>query len=176
MKALIAYEIPFSGLKNGTHYFDFEVDKDFFKNFDDSLITESTFKVNLAFDKQPSMFVLDFSFEGTFETVCDRCVESFDLPIKGKQHFIVKMRSEVGEEEEIIYIKDIETDLNVAPIIYEVLHLNLPLKRACALDNDDQPSCGFDMSDFSLEEEYDDIEDENPEDIWSALKDFNKKT
>jgi hypothetical protein len=31
------------------------------------------------------------------------------------------------------------------------------------------------MSDFSLEEDYDNIEDENPEDIWSALKEFNKK-
>lgn len=176
MKALIGYVIPFSGLKIGTHHFDFEVNKDFFKHFEDSIIQESFFKIHLAFDKQATMFVLDFSFEGTIQTICDRCVENFDLPIKGNQHFIVKMRSEAGEEDEIFYIKDIETDLDVAPMIYEILHLNLPLKRACALDDDEQPICGFDMENFSIDDEFEYIDDENPENIWSALKDFNKKT
>ena len=175
MKALIGYIIPFSGLKNGIHHFDFKVDKNFFKHFDDSIIEESNFDVHLAFDKQPSMFVLDFSFEGTLQTVCDRCADDFDLPIKGNQHFIVKMRLEPGEEDEIIYIRDVEIDLDVAPMIYEILHLNLPLKRACELQEDEQPICGFNLSDFSDEIDEEEIKEENQGNTWSALKDFNKK-
>lgn len=177
MKALIGYIIPFSGLKNGIHHFDFKVDKNFFKHFDDSLIDESKFNVQLAFDKQPTMFVLDFSFEGMIPTVCDRCADNFGLPIKGNQHLIVKMRLEPGEEDEIIYIRDIEIDLDVAPMIYEILHLNLPLKRACKLQEDEQPICGFNLSDFSDDiEEEEEIEDENQGNVWSALKDFSKKS
>ncbi len=176
MKALIGYKIPFSGLKNGIHHFDFDIDKHFFKHFEDSIIDECQFGVHLIFDKQPSMFVLDFSFNGTLPTTCDRCANNVDLPITGNQHFIVKKRLEPGEDEDIIYIKDIETDLNVAPMIYEMLHLNIPLKRACELNEEDLPSCGFDLSKFSDEEYDDDLpeDDDNLNDIWSALKDFNK--
>ncbi len=182
MKALISYVIPFSGLKNGIHHFDFQINEDFFKNFEDSLISVSNINVRLMFDKQPSMFVLDFEFEGTVQFVCDRCVEDFDLPIEGEQQFIVKMRAEAGEEEEIIYIQDTETSLNVAPLVYEVLHLNIPLKKACALDEEDLPSCGFSISDYYSDDDWDITEDDlnddddHQDDAWSALKDFKSKS
>lgn len=168
MKALISYKIPFSGLKKGIHHFDFKVDKSFFQHFEDSLIDNSNLNVHLAFDKQPSMFVLDFNFEGTVQTVCDRCADNFDLPINGKQQFVIKMREEPGEDEDIIYIRDTSTDYNVAGLIYEILHLNLPIKKACALDETEEPICGFDFAKFSSDE----VEDDNQNDIWSALKDF----
>lgn len=98
MKALISYKIPFSGLKKGIHHFDFKIDKAFFKNFEDSLINNSNLNIHLAFDKQPRMFVLDFDFEGTVQTVCDRCADNFDLPINGQQQFIIKMREIPGED------------------------------------------------------------------------------
>lgn len=170
MKALIGYKIPFSKLKLGTHHFDFKVDENFFKHFEDSLIHNSNLNVHLAFDKQPRMFVLDFEFKGTVQTVCDRCVENFDLPVEGTEQIIVKMREVPGEEEEIIFISDNDIDIDVAPIVYEVLHLNLPLKKACELTEAEKPSCGFDVTKYLP---IDDIsEDDNQNDIWSALKDL----
>lgn len=171
MKALIGYNIPFSGLKMGIHRFDFEVNETFFSHFEDSLIHNSNLNVHLVFDKQPRMFVLDFEFKGTVQTICDRCVDNFDLPVEGTQQIIVKMREIPGEEEEIIFIRDTDTDFNVAPVVYEVLHLNLPLKKACELTEDENPSCGFDASKYFYSGDEDtDENDESQDDIWSALK------
>lgn len=173
MKALISYKIPFSGLKKGIHHFNFKVDKTFFQHFEDSLINNSNLNVHLAFDKRPLMFVLDFDFEGTAKTICDRCADDFDLPMNGKQQFIIKIREEPKEDEDIIYILDTETEYNVASLIYEVLHLNLPIKKACALNEIEEPICGFNFSQFNINNSEAE-EDDNQNDIWSALKDFTK--
>ena len=169
MKALINYKIPFSGLKLGIHHFDFNVDDSFFEHFEESLIKDSDLKVHLAFDKQSTMFVLDFKFEGTIQTLCDRCADNFNLPISGSRQFIIKMREESGEDEDIIYISTASVDYNVAELIYEILHLHLPIKKACALTEEDEPICGFTLSQYNTEEEDSD-DDQN--DVWSALKDF----
>ncbi|MFK7949070.1 MAG: DUF177 domain-containing protein [Saprospiraceae bacterium] len=168
MKALIGYKIPFSGLKKGIHHFDFNINKAFFQHFENSLIENSDLNIHLAFDKQSRMFVLDFDFEGTIQTICDRCADNFDLPIKGNQQFIIKMREEPGEDEDIIYIHETAVDYNVASLIYELLHLNLPIKKACALTETEEPICGFDFSQFNSGDEVED--DDNQDDIWSALK------
>lgn len=170
MKALINYKIPFSGLKIGIHHFDFNVDGTFFKHFEESLINDSDLKVHLAFDKQSTMFVLDFDFEGTIQTLCDRCADNFDLLIFGSRQFIVKMREEAGEDEDIIYINNTSVDYNVAGLIYEILHLHLPIKKACALIEEKEPICGFSLSQYNTEEE--DSDDDNQNDVWSALRDF----
>jgi uncharacterized protein len=177
MKALIEYNIPFSGLKNGTHLFDFQVDKQFFKHFENSLIEVADLNVKLSFDKRPSMFVLDFEFSGTVQVLCDRCSEDFDLPVAGKQQMIVKLSEvETEDDEEIIYIRNTETDFSVAPLVYEVLHLNMPLKKACALDESDLPVCGFDFEDFAAEsdavsdDEHYPPSESNP---FSALKNMD---
>lgn len=172
MKALIGYKIPFSGLKKGVHHFDFKVNKAFFQHFENSLINNSDLNVHLAFDKRSTMFVLDFNFEGTIQTVCDRCADNFDLPVNGKQQFIIKMREEVGEDEDIIYILNTAVEYNVAPLVYEMLHLNLPIKKACALTETEEPICGFNFSQFSSDDDEEEEATENQNDIWSALKDF----
>jgi uncharacterized metal-binding protein YceD (DUF177 family) len=175
MKALIGYVIPFSGLKNGIHHFDFQVDNNFFQHFEGSLIGDSDLKVHLQFDKRASLFVLDFEFEGTVKTPCDRCTEPFDLMIEGEEQFLVKMSETGGEDDEIIYIHPTDTSLDVSTMIYEILHLNLPLKRACELDDDSKPVCGFEVSDFSVEEETDETGEkssDNNDDVWTALKKF----
>ena len=56
MKGLREYVIPFIGLKNGLHHFNFEIGAPF-SHFPDSLIRECGLFVDLAFDKRK-----DFSF------------------------------------------------------------------------------------------------------------------
>ncbi len=170
MKALIGYIIPISGLKNGTHHFTFEVDEDFFQHFEGSLINKSNLKVELDFDKRSTMFVLDFVFNGTIQTTCDRCIEEVDLPIEGKHQFIIKIQDEPGEDVEVIYINSTETSLDVSPFVYEALHLNIPLKKACKLNEEDLPSCGYNADDYFQDSNEEEKEVEN--DIWSVLKDI----
>jgi uncharacterized protein len=173
MKALIGYNIPFSGLKLGTHHFTFDITEDFFQHFEGSLLNKSKLKVELGFDKRSTMFVLDFVFNGTIQTVCDRCLDEVDLAISGKHQFIIKIQDDPGEDIEVIYIKSTESNLDVSAFVYEALHLNIPLKKACELSEEDLPSCGFNTDDYYEDSETDEVEDEIIEsDIWSALKDI----
>lgn len=173
MKALIGYKIPFAGLKNGIHHFTFEVDEDFFQHFEGSLINKSKLVADLDFDKSSTMLVLDFTFKGTIQTICDRCVEEVDLAISGEHQFIIKIQDAPGEDVEVIYIDSSETGLDVSPFVYEALHLNIPLKKACELNEEDLPSCGFNAEDYFQDSEPETEIDEIVEnDVWSALKDI----
>ncbi len=172
MKALIGYRIPFSGLKLGTHHFTFEIDEEFFQHFEGSLISKSNLTVRLDFDKRSTMFVLDFVFNGTIQTVCDRCIEEVDLAIDGKHQFIIKIQDDPGEDVEVIYINSTETGLDVESFVYEAVHLNIPLKKACKLNEDELPSCGFNTEAYFQDAEEEITEEVIESDIWSALKDI----
>ena len=52
MRSLSEYIIKFEGLKQGTHFFEFDVDNAFFEDFDCFEFEKSSFKVDLEFEKQ----------------------------------------------------------------------------------------------------------------------------
>ena len=171
MNDLTKFNIPFSGLKNEVYQYDFQVDTTFFETYDHSLIENGTVNVHLIFDKQPSFFRLNFSYTGTIQTDCDRCSELFEMPISGNHQLIVRF-SEVPkpEEEELIFIKPSETALNVAPLIYEVIHLGLPFRKACEEKEDGLPSCDSNILDYLMEEEEIQKEEDSKKTVWSELK------
>ena len=82
MNALDQFSIPVSGLSNGLHGYDFSIEKDFFQAFEESPVKDGAVKVHLDFDKREDMYIMSFSFEGKVEVTCDRCLDSFALPLK----------------------------------------------------------------------------------------------
>ena len=131
MKELRAYSIPFVGLKQGVHYFEYEIGKDFLEHFPYSPIHDADLQVKLAFNKKEDFLVLNFHLEGTVNVECDRCTEPFDLPIKGENQMIVKFDDSAnrGEEVDIIFISRAESEFNVAQLIYEFMNLALPMQK-----------------------------------------------
>lgn len=132
MNPHLPYIIPFTGLKEGLHQFDFQADKGFFGAITDSLISSGTVTAHLDFDKQPTMMVLSFRFEGKIATSCDRCCEPITQKIKGSSRYIVKMAETESEDDEIVYISFGKTSLNVAHFLYESIVLELPLRNVHA--------------------------------------------
>ncbi len=55
MEALTEFVIPFVGLREGQHSFDFDIDTTFFNEFEFSDFNAASIKVNLLFEKKPSM-------------------------------------------------------------------------------------------------------------------------
>jgi len=130
MKTLNRYAIQFSGLKPGTHDFEFEIDKKFFENIEYSEIKEGKIHVALELEKHSNMLVLNFVLQGDVKVPCDRCGEDFLLPLNDKQRLIVKFGDELTEEsEDVITIPRNESEINVAHFIYEYIILALPYKR-----------------------------------------------
>jgi len=64
MESLVAYSIPFSGLKDGLHLFDYQIDKSFFECFPETPITDGNFQVHVEFNKKPSVVDLLIDFKG----------------------------------------------------------------------------------------------------------------
>ena len=72
MNRLKSFSIPFTSLKNGKHQFDFKISDSFFTEFEYSPIKKADLSVEVEFNKQETMFVLDFVIKGEIELTCDR--------------------------------------------------------------------------------------------------------
>ena len=49
-----SYTIPLSGLKEGHHTIDFEIDNEFFEKFEESEVKEGSLVANIEMDKRSS--------------------------------------------------------------------------------------------------------------------------
>lgn len=177
MKSLTNFVLPFSGLKNGIYLFDYQIDKNFFEKFENAIIKEGNLGVQLKFDKRPSFFVLTFNFSGTIDMICDRCLENFDMPMQGEQQLIVRLdEADKEEEEEIVYIKPTDVELDVSKYIYELIHLGLPIRKICVEDENGNPTCNTTVMQYLTGDESSEVEEEEEPktsgNLWSALKDL----
>ena len=119
--------IPFVGLKEGVHHFEFDIDSTFFEQFDFSIIKKGEFKVEVIFEKRTNMFNLAFDMVGSLFLNCDRCNDEMEIPVKGKEELIVKFGSESYDQtDEIKIISSSEHELNITADIYEFIHLLYP--------------------------------------------------
>jgi uncharacterized metal-binding protein YceD (DUF177 family) len=167
MRNLSEYNIKFEGLKQGTHFYEFDVDNKFFEEFDCFEFNKSALKVDLEFKKQSTMMVLTFVFSGTITVPCDRCLDDVDVDVDGEEKLVVKFgNEEYDQSEEILILPIHEYELNVANYIYEFINVNLPQKRIHF-----EGLCNQEVID-----ELDKIEQKeeiNDDPRWSSLKDIN---
>ncbi len=168
---LTEYSIPFQGLKQGKHLFNYQIDKDFFSQFKDTLLENGNISLEVTFEKRPGMMVLDLVFEGTIKVNCDLCAEEGNLPINGEDQLVVKFTEEPGEEEQVIYLTPGETELNIAHHVYEFICLSVPIRRVPCADEENEPTCDSKVLDY-LDTEPPSNEEEDAEinPIWAELK------
>ena len=120
MNDLKDYDISFIGLKDGSHRFEYVIDKAFFEFFEYEDFYSSKVNVQLNFLKKPTMFELDFHVSGEVEVACDVTNELYFQPIDNELNLIVKFGDEFNDEnEELLVIPHGEFKLNVAQYIYE---------------------------------------------------------
>lgn len=130
MKANKDFLIPFAGLKQGKHQFDFDIDNTFFSYFDFDEFNEVNVRVDLILEKQSTMLELHFGHSGTVNVPCDLSNENFDLPINGKLDIVVKFGEEYNDEnDEILILPHGEYQVDVSQYIYEMIVLSVPTKR-----------------------------------------------
>ena len=174
---LSEFSIPLLGLKKDSYSFDFQLDKSFFAAFEDSYIQEGDIKVAMQLERKTGHLELNFDFEGTVKSDCDRCTASINLPVEGQEKIIAKYSEETQEDEdEIIFIHPETSELNVAQYIYEYVNLAVPIRKAYDCENDENPPCDFGTLAF-LEKQNAIIDNNGDEDddltTWDALKNLN---
>ena len=130
MKDLKEFNIPFVGLKEGKHLFQYEVDNTFFELYNYNEFEKSSINVALEFVKKSTLFELNFTASGTVNVPCDVTNEYFDLEITATLPLVVKFGQEYNDEnEEILILAHEVYQFSVAQFIYEMIVLGIPSKR-----------------------------------------------
>ena len=173
MEGLVEFSIPIKGLGDGVHRFDFHIDASFFKHFESAPVEEGDIDLTFLLDKRPSMYVLEFDFEGTVNTACDRCLAPIDLPISGHQRLLVKFSFEEEDEEaDVVYISPETQKLDIAKYVYEFIVLAIPMIKVYDCQEEEDPPCNVEMLRYleGAEDAGPSEEEATENPIWEELR------
>ena len=130
MKDLKQFNIPFVGLSEGNHDFNYTIDNEFFEYFNFDEFESANLEVTINFLKKTTLFELVFKVKGTVEVPCDVTTEMYHQKIKATLPLVVKFGPEFNDDNEEILILSYDAyQLNVAQYIYEMIVLSVPFKR-----------------------------------------------
>lgn len=168
MNPLVPFVIPIRGLFPGLHDYTFEIDASFFEQFENAPVQDGNVEMRLELNKQSDMYVLQFEFEGTVNTDCDRCLAPIALPIEGAERLLVKFSlEETSEEAEVIFIHPETPQLDVSKYVYEFICLAIPMIKTYDCEAEQKKPCDEKMLGY-LESQQEEEQQDNP--IWDALK------
>ena len=170
MKDLVPFSIPFKGLKNGIHQYQYRIDQSFFQHFEDSPVSSSDIDLSVQLDKRPDFIVLQFDFKGTVKADCDRCLAPIDLPVVDSQRLMVKLAEGVSEDPDIVFVHPEASNINVSSYIYEFILLAMPMIKVYDCENDENPACNFEMLEYLKRGDEEEKKDASPNPIWDELK------
>jgi uncharacterized metal-binding protein YceD (DUF177 family) len=173
MKEMNMFTIPFIGLKEGKHQFEYQIDKKFFEAFQYDEFDDVDIKVDLSFVKKSTMLELEFQFNGNVTVSCDISNELFNQPISDEFKLIVKFGEEFNDDrDDILVIPHTEFQINIAQYIYESIILAVPSKRIHP--NVIDGSLKSEVIEKLKELEVKEIKIENIDPRWDKLKDLKK--
>lgn len=172
MKYLQRYKVPFSGLKNNKHVFDFDIDKRFFDAYSYSLVKDGQVQVKIILEKQENLMIAQFLLKGEIALACDLCLNSYMHTLSQKERIIIKFQGETeinDTTEEILVLSKNDYEIDFAPLIYEFINLAVPINSRC-----DKPGeteyCDHKVLNKLKALEHQSTTEENTDPRWDILK------
>ena len=124
------FVIPFRGLKEGEHQFDYIINNSFFEVYPYEDILDADINVHLDFIKKSTLFELGFTAIGNVKVICDISNESYLQPIEGALDLVIKFGDDYNNEnEDILIIPYGEYEVDIDQYLYEMIVLSIPLKK-----------------------------------------------
>ncbi|PIB31249.1 DNA-binding protein [Maribacter sp. 4U21] len=165
------FNIPFSGLKQGKHNFNFEIDNTFFDSFGYDDFNSANIQLNVVLNKMTTIMELDFKASGYVNVICDITSEPYDQEITSALELVVKFGEEYNDEDdEILILPHGEHQLNISQYAYEMLVLSVPQKRVHPgiADGTLQSEVLDKLQELQPKEKRNDKEENDPR--WDELK------
>jgi len=175
MKALKEFDIPFVGLKEGNHKFEYQIDNKFFEEFQFDDFNEVSIDVEIDFEKKPNLLDLKFNIKGVVNIPCDVTNEPFDLAINGTMPLIVKFGITYNDDnDEILILPHEAYQLNVAQYIYELIVLSVPKKRVHpkVIDGTMESDALKKLEELRVSNKKKTVDDDATDPRWDKLKDL----
>ncbi|HEY3430442.1 MAG TPA: DUF177 domain-containing protein [Cyclobacteriaceae bacterium] len=165
------YRINILGLSLNVHHFEYELGTDFLKKYDTGLVSEGTFKADVALDKRETFLDTSFKITGSVRLVCDRSLDEFDYPIDVSSKIIFKYGDEDKEiSEDVMMIHRGTETLELGKYIYEFIALAVPMKKLHPrFKNESDEEGGIIYTSDTESEKKEEIDPR-----WEMLKKLNK--
>jgi len=169
------YLIEFGGLEDGVHEFEYTVDDSFFARFENSIVQHGEIDVLVTLEKEPGLLMMDFTFNGTITTTCDRCLDDLEVELEGYNELIIKFGQVSPEETEqsevdIITLPVREHELEISELIFEYISLQVPIRNVHPDDENGKSTCNAEV----IKEMEKHLSNTPPDDHrWDALKNIN---
>ncbi len=141
MVSIKEFILPYKGLNNGVHTYKFDINHSFFKHFEMSRIQEAELELDVTLDKQDNLSTVLLYCEGTFKSICDRCLAQVDLPLDFEDRIYINYGGVVDDDESVIYLDWDESELDLTNIVYELIHVNLPISNIPDCESEDFQQC-----------------------------------
>ena len=180
MKLVNQYIIPFKGLTDGDHEFEFEFESPFFDAHELLEVRSGSLKAQVLLTKKPSMLTLEIDIEGSIQIQCDRCLEFFDFPLEYSGTLVVKF-SETGPQfdDEIWILHPNDYQLELEQYFFECIGLSLPLQKVHPKTPEGNAGCNAEMIEILKTHSSNIFDEEEEKDIdprWNKLKDLLNDT
>jgi len=172
MSILEHFSVPYIGIKDGLHQYQFKADSRFFALFVNSPIVDGDFDIVVYIDKRSGLSELDLEIDGHVSALCDRCLADIRLPVSSKNNILVKVSNKTSEDDEVIFIREDHSHLDLSQIIYEFIVLALPLMNIYDCENEEPRKCDMRVLEKLSEDVIEDTEPTTNK-IWENLKDIN---
>ena len=172
MQGLRKYVIPFTGLKDGNHTFNFVIDDKFFEAFEESEVKSGIVNAQIDLIKNPLFLEMHFKLDGKVKVTCDRCLEVFNMAIYYEDILYFRFGEESYEQSEnVIILSPKEYEVETAQYLYEFVHLSLPYQKIHPEKNG-EAECNKSMIEKLNKLK---TEEQKTDPRWDQLKDISDK-
>ena len=130
MKPLKEFTIPFVGLKEAKHQFEYKVEQAFFEHFEYEDFNDVNITVDVELEKKTTLLELHFKISGWVNVNCDLTNEPYNQTIENEFDLVVKFGDEYNDEHiDILILPHGDYEVNIQQYIYELTILAVPVKR-----------------------------------------------
>ncbi len=178
MKKDAQFNLPIAHLALKTYHFEYELDRDFFAEFDPKgeLIADGNLHADVELIKTDRLLTFNFHIEGTVRLTCDRSLDEFDQPLSLDNTLLVRYGDEAKElDDDVLQITPETQTLPLAQHLYDYIGLALPMKKLHPRfqnEPDENPAAETKLI-FSTRSEGSDEDEDDEDPRWAALKNLN---
>ena len=125
------FDIDLLSIKEGKSFEkEYRITRDFFENRENTDILDADVDVVLHVEKRHGCYMLEFDLVGNLAVACDRCLDPVNIPIDTTYDIMVRHGEEYDDSrDDVLIIPENRTTLDVAPLIYDTLLLEIPLRH-----------------------------------------------
>lgn len=163
------YNIPLFSLSEGHQTFDFKIGNKFFADFKESEIREGELVAVAGIVKSRVCIDLTIRITGSVRICCDRCLDMYSQLVECENHILIRQGEYWDDSDpEILIVPHNEKELDISQLLYEYIHLSLPLRRIHP--DDKEGYCGCDPEMIKELKKHVVKRNEAGDSIWTDLK------